>query len=351
MSTAIYVNNAGTSWPKAPGVVEAAGAALLAPPAASDQTLQAAYAETCHAFGIEQRERVLLTGSCTAALALLLHDLPLREGDVVLTSGVVHEIAPYALGNPLDLDFVQRTLRRGAVRLIAVTAASNVTAEVLPVEELGRLAREHGVPVLLDAAQTACVLPIDLKTLPVDMLVFAAHKGPLAPHGIGGLWAAPHVEFQSPAAICELTSEGTAPRCASFPSACDVGSVNLAAAAGLATALRWHRAQGEQVYARPRALAERLRCRLREQPGCQVFGAENATYTATVSFRVEKLPVAHAEAYFARRGVTLRAGQHCAPLALQSIGAPEGTLRVSFGPFNRDEDLERIAEAVAAIAR
>ncbi|HKP56632.1 MAG TPA: aminotransferase class V-fold PLP-dependent enzyme [Polyangiales bacterium] len=359
----IYANNAGTTWPKAPGVVEAASAALAAPPEASQRTLQAAHDEVCLALGIAQPERLLLTGSCTSALAILLSDLPLQAGDVVLTSalehhalvrpiqqlvlarGVVHEVSPYSPSAPFDLDFARRVLRGGRVRLIALSGASNVTGESLPIDEIGELARAHGVPLLLDAAQTMGVLPIDVRTLPIDMLVFAGHKGPLAPHGIGGLWAAPHIELQSPAAVCEIGAEAGATRCASFPSGCDVGSINLAAAAGLATALRWRRAQTGDLYRDARAHASRLRRALRELPGCRVFGGYETPHTAAVSFLLDGLPLARAEAHFAQRGVTLRAGQHCAPLALQAIGAPQGTLRASFGPFNRESDVDAILAA------
>lgn len=380
MTEPIYLNNAGTSWPKAPGVADACREALLAPPAASQPALQQAHAETCRSFGLEPSERLLLTGSCTAALALLLRSLPLQAGERVLTSslehhalvgpiqqlvltrGIVHEVAPYTPGVPLDLDFVRRALRDGGVGLVAVTAASNVTGELLAVEELGRLTREHGVPLLVDAAQSAGVIPTDLRALPVDMLVFAAHKGPLAPHGIGGLWAGPDVVLQSPAAVCELSSTPDEPtasarstsaavRCDTFLGACDAGSVNLAAAAGLACALRWQQAQGGASYAHARVLASRLHRQLREQPGCRVFGSERGPNTATVSFLSDDLPLEHAEGYFAARGITLRAGQHCAPLALQAIGAPQGTLRVSFGPFNRDSDVEAVVAAVAAARR
>jgi selenocysteine lyase/cysteine desulfurase len=367
----IYVNNAGTSWPKAPGVVEAASAVLSAPPYSSQQVLQAARSEVCSALGIAEPERLLLTGSCSAALSLLIGDLPLQTGDVVLTSaiehhalmrplqqlelrrGVVIEVSPYAPGVPFDLDFAARWLRGGRVRLIAVSGASNVTGELLPIAELGQLARAAGVPLLLDAAQTLSVIPIDVRTLPVDMLVFAGHKGPLAPHGIGGLWAAAHVELQSPAAICEIRPGAlpSAPApCATFPGDCDVGSANLAAAAGLAEALRWQRAQAGDVYQHARELASRLRRALLGQAGCQVFGAEQAPHTAALSLRIDGLPLARAEAHFAERGIMLRAGQHCAPFALQAIGAPEGTLRVSFGPFNRDSDLDAIVAAVADAA-
>jgi selenocysteine lyase/cysteine desulfurase len=369
----IYANNAGTSWPKAPGVIDAACAALTTPPAASHHALRAARAEVCHALGIAQPERLLLTGSCTAALALAMADLPLQAGDVVLTSalehhalvrplqqlvltrGIVLEVSPYAPGTPFDLDFAQRQLHGGRVRLIAISGASNVTGELLPVAELGRLARAHGVPLLLDAAQTMGVTPIDVRTLPIDLLVFAGHKGPLAPHGIGGLWAAPSIEFQSPAAVCEIGPTGTddrarqpgAPLCASFPGDCDVGSANLAAAAGLAAALSWRRAQADDIYRDARMLAARLREALREQPGCRVFGGQRTPHTAALSFLIDGLPLIAAEAYFAERGITLRAGQHCAPLALQAIGAMEGTLRVSFGPFNRASDVDAIVAAVA----
>ena len=373
----IYANNAGTSWPKAPGVTDAASAALAAPPAASSHALQAARAEVCTALGIVHPERLLLTGSCTAALALAISDLPLQPGGVVLTSALEHhalvrplqqlvltrgillEVSPYVPGVPFDLDFAQRHLRGGRVRLIAISGASNVTGELLPVAELGELARAHGVPLLLGAAQTMGVTPIDLGRLPIDLLVFAGHKGPLAPHGIGGLWAAPSIQFQSPEAVCEVNPPGTdtratqlgAPRCASFPGDCDVGSANLAAAAGLAAALSWRRGQAADIYEGARRFADRLREALREQPGCRVFGGQNTPHTAAVSFLIDSLPLAAAEAHFAKRGITLRAGQHCAPLALQAIGAPEGTLRVSFGPFNRESDVDAIMAAVADATR
>jgi cysteine sulfinate desulfinase len=199
---------------------------------------------------------------------------------------------------------------------------------------------------LLDAAQTLGVVPIDVRSLPVDVIVFAGHKGPLAPHGIGGLWAAPSIAFQSPAAVCEISPTSKQPHCSSFPGDCDVGSANLGAIAGLAAALSWRRKQTADPFARPRQLATRLREALRDRPGCQVFGGTRTPHTAAVSFLIDQLPLAAAEAHFARRGVTLRAGQHCAPLALQAIGAPGGTLRASFGPFNEDSDVDAILAAV-----
>ena len=98
-------------------------------------------------------------------------------------------------------------------------------------------------------------------------------------------------------------------------------------------------------------LAARLREALRAHPGCRVFGGDQAPHTAALSFLIDGLPLADAEAQFAQRRITLRAGQHCAPFALQAIGAAEGTLRVSFGPFNRESDVDAIVAAVKDVAR
>jgi len=150
----IYANHAGTSWPKPPEVGAAVAAALAAAPGERAAIFADAAAEVVRALGLPGPERLLLTPGCAAALAVAIGDLPWAEGDVVVTSAlehhalarpvekltreraVVHEVAPYRPGAPVDLDSVRDVLARGRVRLVAVTAASNVTGEVLPVGAL-----------------------------------------------------------------------------------------------------------------------------------------------------------------------------------------------------------------------
>ena len=98
-------------------------------------------------------------------------------------------------------------------------------------------------------------------------------------------------------------------------------------------------------------LAARLCSALRVHPGVRVFGGHETPRTAAVSFLIDGLPLAGAEAHFAERGIALRAGQHCAPLALEAIGAPEGTVRASFGPFSTDSDVDAIVAAVTDATR
>ena len=339
----IYANAAGTSWPKPAGVVDAVQRAMLADPSDNAARYREGHEAVRRFFGVPDAaaERLLLAPSCTSALGVALGDLQLERGDVVITSslehhalarpvqklvwerGVVHAQAPYAPGAPIDLDYVEATLRAGRVRLVAVTGASNVTGERLPIEALAELAHAHGALLLLDAAQLAGLLPLDVAALGVDLLTFAGHKAMLGPFGVGGLWAAPHVPFVCPAATCEVRTEaGAGPR-APFPGFCDLGSVDLP------------------------ALARRLLAACRERERCRVLGGDGPR-TATVSFTLDHIALDDAQRHFRERGVVLRAGTHCAPMALEALGAPEGCVRVSFGPHNRDEDVDAVLAAIDA---
>jgi len=339
----IYANAAGTSWPKPAGVVDAVQRAMLADPSDNAARYREGHEAVRRFFGVPDAaaERLLLAPSCTSALGVALGDLQLERGDVVITSslehhalarpvqklvwerGVVHAQAPYAPGAPIDLDYVEATLRAGRVRLVAVTGASNVTGERLPIEALAELAHAHGALLLLDAAQLAGLVPLDVAALGVDLLTFAGHKAMLGPFGVGGLWAAPHVPFVCPAATCEVRTEaGAGPR-APFPGFCDLGSVDLP------------------------ALARRLLAACRERERCRVLGGDGPR-TATVSFTLDHITLDDAQRHFRERGVVLRAGTHCAPMALEALGAPEGCVRVSFGPHNRDEDVDAVLAAIDA---
>ena len=127
-----------------------------------------------------------------------------------------------------------------------------------------------------------------------------------------------------------------------MPGYCDVGSVNLAGAVGLAAALDWITLRGvEETGGRARRLATRLVAGVAERDGVALLGGEGPR-TATVSLRVEGLALAEAEGRFRAEGLTVRAGQHCAPLACEALGQPAGTLRISFGPFNGVDDVEQV---------
>jgi cysteine desulfurase / selenocysteine lyase len=213
------------------------------------------------------------------------------------------------------------------------------------------LAHAHGALAVIDAAQTAGVTPLHATNLGVDVMAFAGHKGLLGPQGIGGLYVAPGVELSSPPASCEL-GPGGRPACTPFPSYCDVGSVNLAGAAGLAAGVRWLRAQGDSLRAQARRATGRLLEGLASLPGITVYGdGDLDRRTLAVSFTSRDLPPAEIESrLLGEHGIVVRAGHHCAPQAHDAIGTAErGTVRVSFGHDSAEDDADAVLAALRAL--
>ena len=354
----VYLNHAGTSWPFPSPVAAAVQAALTSPPEAWPSDFDAQHASIARALGLS-RERLLLTPGCTSALATALADLPLPEGAGIVTSafehhalvrpvtaavarGAVRHVVPPAGRDPFDLAAFETLLRQEPIGLVAVSGASNVTGALLPIPAIGTLCREHGVPFLLDAAQLAGWVPL---TPPFDMVAFAGHKGPQAPHGIGGLWVHEDLALTVPGAVCAIPPEGDSTPCAPMPTYCDVGSVDRLALAGLAAGLA-HLETLPDRLSRAREGITRLQ-RVAEQHGATVLGPPGALA------RVPTLALTHPARSPAELARTLRAhgviasgGQQCAPEAHRTLGTEDGVLRLSVGIATTDADLEHAEEAL-----
>ncbi len=373
-----YLNQAGTSWPKPAVVREAVSRALEAPPEAWGAEFDAAHRRVAEAFGVRDPGRLLLTPGCTSALALGVADLPWRAGDRVVISAFEHHalhrpvrkleglgvevvVLPGAAGEPVVLDALELELARGDVKLVAATAACNVTGELLPVLEMATLARAHGARMLVDAAQVAGWIPLDFEQLGLDLLAFAGHKGLQAPWGIGGLIIAPEVAMDVPEAVCTLPAaaprdadEARAPGCSPMPGYCDGGSVDRAALAGLAAALDWLAAP-ERAERLPRARAgiARLTDEVRGIAGVRLHGpVDPAAKLPTLALTLEGRTPAQLSAALMERGVVAAGGLQCAPLAHATLGtAPDGVLRLSLGPSNDANEVEEAATALRDVLR
>ncbi len=329
----LYLNHAGTSWPKPRAVRDALAAALDSPPHRWADDFTQAHEAVAAAFGVAP-DTLLPTPGATSALAAAVASLPWQEGDRVLTSGMEHQALIRPLeglrgvdvveiprgAGPLDLEVLRRELLTAPARLVAVSVATNVTGEILPYREVIELAHAHGASCLLDGAQAAGWLPLDLTDLGVDYFAFAGHKGPQAPYGVGGLYVRPGL---------------------ARPGYCDTGSVDrpslVALAAGLATMAE------RAPLSRAREVEAAFRSAAMARPGVRALGTEPRVPTCALV--VEGRDPAALAGHLARHSVIVRGGTHCAPRAHHTLGVAS-TLRFSFGPDASLDDADRAAKAL-----
>lgn len=370
-SDCVYLNHAGTSWPKPPPVIAAVTSAVNSGPEQWGHQFAAAHRDIAEFFHIPDVSQLLLTPGCTSSLSVAIADLPWRSGDRVLTSGLEHHAVARPLtklteqgvqvetlrrtaSSAIDLDQLESALRQHPVRLVALTAASNVTGELLPLAEAIALARQHAAITLVDAAQIAGWWDLDIPALGADLVAFGGHKGLQAPWGIGGLYIAPDLQMNCPTAVCELPRDGQAASCTSQPTWCDVGSVDRVALAGLRAAVCWLKspAQTDRLD-RARRMVDQLAQGLQEVGGVTFHGPADITARMPVlACTFDRHTPGQITAALAEQGVIAAGGLQCAPQAHESLGtAPEGVVRWSPGPAQSAEDIERALAAVRAVIR
>lgn len=361
----LFLNHAGTSWPKPQVVSEAVRDAMSVAPAQWPQRFDEAHLAIAEFFGVRSPEQILLTPGCTSALAVGVGDALIPTGKRVLTSRWEHHalhrpllklasavqvehIPPkrnestQGLVSPIDLDWLEGALSERNVGLVAITAACNVTGELLPYEDVIRMAHEYGATVLIDAAQIVGWLDLDLPRLGADMVAFGGHKGLQGPWGIGGLYLSDHVPMQCAAATCELPAAGSnESRPPRRPSYCDVGSVDQLALAGLHAAVRMLREQNmEANLACAREQIQRIRAALERIESLQVFGATNDGMPS-LAVRISGLSSSDIASQLARYGLVVGSGLHCAPLAHETLGTLDsGLVRLSVGVGQTDAEID-----------
>ena len=300
-------------------------------------------------------EQVVLTNSCTHGLNIAIRSL-IRPGDRVLITGFEHNAVTrplHGLGAKITvagrklfdranlLQEWEAALRRGQDGAV-FTHVSNVFGWILPVEEMAALCCSYGVPFILDAAQSAGTLPISLKELEADFIAMPGHKGLLGPQGTGLLLCRNGAEPLLYGGTGSLSALQQMPE--DLPDRLEPGTMNVPGFAGLEAGIRLISALGaEKLHARESALAKMCARGLRSR-GFTVFSGEDQA--GTVSF-LPGMDCEEAAGRLAQRGIALRAGLHCAPLAHESAGTLEtGTLRVSFGYDSTPEHCKRLLAAV-----
>ncbi len=253
----------------------------------------------------------------------------------------------------MDLDWVERELKRGRVRLLVAMMASNVTGEILPYRELRALTRQYGALLMLDAAQAGGVLPLSMRELQPDLCILAGHKGLYGSTGSGLLYVAPGLDQQLFVVGGTGKDSGKVEMSRRMPDQFEVGTHNAMALAGLEAGVAWLADIGvDRVLAHERMLAERFVGGMRKRSDVQLYGGENpAMRVGVVSVRFIGRDPREVGGWLAEHGVITRAGFHCAPLAHQTIGSHPfgGTVRFSFGWSNTVAEVDAVLDLLGGI--
>ena len=321
-------------------------------------------------FGGKNPERLTFNYNASDALNILLWGL-VEKGDHVVSTTVEHnsvirplnhlrqtlgvevDFIPFASEGRVDPADIARAFRKNT-KLVVVNHGSNVIGAIQPIAEIGKLCRERGILLVVDTAQTAGVVPIDVEEMCIDALAFTGHKSLLAPTGIGGCYVREGVEVNHSRAGGTGVKSAYPYHLDEYPYRLEVGTGNVLGIFGL------HEAQGylaekgiENIYRHELGLFTRLQEGISQVEGVTIHGTTSLEHRLpVVSFTIEgRDPSDVGMLLDVDHNIAVRTGLQCAPLIHEQMGtSPRGTVRMSVGPLNVDEHIDRAIEAVGAIA-
>lgn len=376
----IYLDNASTSFPKAPTVATAMSDYI------TNRGININRGSYALAYDVEDiiyttRQRlntlfnghdpshVIFTQNVTMSLNMVIKGL-LKSGDHVLVSsmehnavmrpltqlldkGIAFDIIPCDKTGSIQLESMDSLIRPNTVALI-INHASNVCGTIQPLESIGSICKTHNLQFIVDAAQTAGVIPIDVKACHIDALCFTGHKGLLGPQGIGGIILTKEMAQNLTPLIAGGTGSfshlETMPT--HMPDAFEAGTLNLPGIIGLNEGLSYIESQGmENIHNHELALTQAFLEGLQSIDVVNIVGKQDIQdRTAVVSITIDSMdPASIAYELESTYHIMTRVGLHCAPRAHQTLGTyPEGTVRFSFGYANTHED---VVSALSALHR
>ncbi len=377
----IYMDNAATSYPKPRRVAQAvydyirnvggsAGRGEHQSSLEASELVMETRRWTAKLFHIEHPERIAFAMNITQAINFALQGY-LQPGDHVITTSMEHNAVARPLHvlqqrgvewsqiqvdkeGHLDLEELRKAIRDNT-RMICMLHASNVTGDIMPITEVGKLAAENDLLFMVDSAQTAGLLNIDVQRDQIDILTFTGHKSLFGPQGIGGIY------LRSGIWVTPLITGGTGSFSESLdqpsfmPDMMESGTANMPGIAGLQAGLRYIHALGEKtILEKEREHLRVLREGLQEIQGVKLYGGGDVNrQTPVLSFTIEGATPLEVGRYLEEKfHIICRAGLHCAVLAHQTLGtAEQGSCRLSPGYFTTLSELEQTIRAVDAAAR
>lgn len=377
----IYMDNAATTYPKPDSVYQAVdyfNRFLGANPGrgSNQQTLKAgsvlleAREKLASLFNIGESSQIAFTLNITDALNIGLRGI-LKPGDHVITTSMEHNAVArpvFSLSKQgvewtavdcgsdgtLDPEDIRKAVKPNT-KMICMLHASNLTGTIMPIAEVGRIAREHGIIFMIDTAQTAGVLPIDVEAYNIDILTFTGHKGLLGPQGTGGIYVRQGIDIKplregGTGSLSEYLEQPEV-----MPDLLESGTPNTPGIAGLLAGVKFIMDTGlDNIRKHEQRLMDILINGLKEIPDVELYGPLDVEkQTAVLAFNIKDMDcgdVALSLDY--EYGIVTRSGLHCAPLAHKTIGTFEiGACRLSPGYFTSEEEIEKVVKAIYEIVR
>ncbi len=373
----IYLDNAATSFPKPKAVADAvydfminngtsSGRGSYKKAMQSDYIVYECRKLIGKLFNFENPKKVVLTSNVTDSLNIAIRGI-LKENDHVITSSLEHnavwrclktlerdinikidtvECSEEGITNPED---IKKYIRKDTA-LIVFTQASNVLGTIQPIKEIGKIARENNIPFLVDAAQSAGAMKIDVKEDNIDILAFTGHKSLLGPMGTGGLIINTDIDIKP------LKAGGTGGDSAYeyqpdyYPNHLETGTSNVSGIAGLREAIKFLNKEGiENIHNKEKELTKYALQKLETVKDIEIYGPKDCEkILSVISFNIkDRKPEDVGRILDQKYDIMLRAGLHCAPTAHSVINTKErGTLRIGIGYFNTKEDIDKLVEAL-----
>ncbi|NLA76210.1 MAG: aminotransferase class V-fold PLP-dependent enzyme [Deltaproteobacteria bacterium] len=378
----IYLDNAATTFPKPDGaldrMIESYRKKGVSPGRGSyDLAFEAedivydVRSRLAKLFNNPDLKRIVFTSNATDSINIVLQGM-LNRGDHVVSTRLEHnsvlrplyhlrkkgiityDLAGFDQKGFIDPDDISRLIRDNT-RLVLINHVSNALGTIQPIKETGRICAEKGVPLVIDAAQSAGVIPVNMQDWNVSAVAFTGHKSLLGPTGTGGLAVSPDLVIEpSRFGGTGIDSENLLHN-ETYPHRLEAGTINLIGIMGLSEGLKYIEKTGiEAIHKQEMRLFIKLREGLSNLETVDYYCAEGSeNHAALLSVNINGMDPGDAGSILdADYNIAVRSGLHCAPLVHEVIKTyPRGTVRFSIGPFNTVEHIEKAIEAMAAIDR
>jgi cysteine desulfurase / selenocysteine lyase len=377
----IYLDNAATTFPKPREVLDAMFRSYIetgvSPGRGSydlaleaEDIVQDARKKLALFFGAPDPDRIVFAANATDALNIAFSGL-LRPGDHVISTRLEHnsvlrplhhyrergwisyDLVPFDRKGFIDPDEVARSVKRNT-RLVVVSHASNVLGTVQPVKEIGRICAERGIPLIIDASQSAGNIPIDMTAWNVSAVAFTGHKALFGPTGTGGLAICPDLDIKPSRFGGTGVDSRSLVHTETFPHRLEAGTLNLIGIMGLSAGIDYIVRRGiEAIHGEEMVLLKRLRDGLSDLEKIEMYCARDlSNHVAVLAANIDGIHPEDAGAILdGDFNISVRVGLHCAPLVHEDLGTlNRGAIRFSPGIFNTPEDIDHAVRAMASMS-